>query len=63
MFKAIAFSPDNTRIYDSAACMGCGLCTEKCSQHALSLVRDKSKGDPLDVDTLREKLEVAGKSS
>jgi ferredoxin len=43
--------------------MGCGLCTEKCSQHALSLVRDKIKGDPLDVDTLREKLEVAGKSS
>ena len=62
MFKAIAFSPDNTRIYDSAACMGCGLCTEKCSQQALSLVRDQSKGDPLDVDTLREKLEVGVQS-
>ena len=62
MFKAIAFSPDNTRIYNSAACMGCGLCTEKCSQQALSLVRDQSKGDPLDVDALREKLEVGGQS-
>ncbi len=57
-FKAVTFGPDNARTYNSAACMGCGLCTEKCPQQALSLVRDQSKGDPLDVDALREKLEV-----
>ena len=57
-FQAVTFGPDNARIYNSAACMGCGLCTEKCRQQALSLVRDESKGDPLDVDALREKLEV-----
>ncbi len=59
MFKAIAFRPDNTRVYDSAACMGCGLCTEKCQQHALSLVRDPSKGEPLDIDSFKEDLQVA----
>ena len=58
MFNAVTFSPDNVRIYNNAACMGCGLCTEKCKQQALDLVRDPSKGDPLDVDFLRETLEV-----
>lgn len=58
MFSAIAFSPDNVRVYDNAACMGCGLCTEKCEQQALSLVKDPSKGEPLDIDCLRETLEV-----
>jgi len=62
MFKAISFSPDNVRIYDRDVCMGCGLCAERCEQQALSLVRDQSKGDPLDVDALREKLEIGGRS-
>jgi len=31
---------------------------EKCKQQALNLVRDPSKGDPLDVDFLKEKLRV-----
>ena len=58
MFKAVTFGPDNSRSYNIAACLGCGLCVEKCKQQALSLVRDQSKGDPLDVDALRDKLEV-----
>jgi Pyruvate/2-oxoacid:ferredoxin oxidoreductase delta subunit len=58
IFNAVTFTADNKRIYDKAACMGCGLCVEKCEQKALSLVRDPSKGDPLDVDYLREKLKV-----
>ena len=62
VFKATTFGPDNSRIYNVAACMGCGLCTERCRQQALSLVRDQSKGDPLDVDALREKLEVGSQS-
>jgi ferredoxin len=38
--------------------MGCGLCVEKCEQKALSLVRDTSKGDPLDLDFVKETLRV-----
>jgi Pyruvate/2-oxoacid:ferredoxin oxidoreductase delta subunit len=58
MFNAITFTPDNERMYDKTVCMGCGLCVEKCKQQALNLVRDPSKGDPLDVDFLKEKLRV-----
>ena len=58
IFNAVTFSADGERIYDKAACMGCGLCVEKCEQKALSLVRDPSKGDPLDIDYLKEKLKV-----
>jgi len=58
MFGAVTFMPDGRRVYDDAACMGCGLCTEKCEQQALSLVRDPGKGEPLDIDSLKEKLET-----
>lgn len=37
----------NTVSYDK--CMGCGVCTSKCSQGALSLVLDEAKGLPLEV--------------
>ena len=60
IFNAITFTPDNKRIYDKAVCMGCGLCVEKCEQKALSLVRDASKGDPLDLDFVRETLGAGG---
>jgi ferredoxin len=29
--------------------MGCGICTSKCDQNALSLVRDDAKGIPLEI--------------
>jgi len=58
MFGAVTFTSDNRRIYDVAACMGCGLCTENCPQQALSLVRDPGKGEPLDIDSLEEELEA-----
>jgi len=58
MFNAITFTPDNERMYDKIVCMGCGLCVEKCEQKALGLVRDPSKGDPLDVDFMKEKLKL-----
>jgi ferredoxin len=35
-----------------AKCMGCGVCEDVCPIGAISLVRDKSKGDPLDLDEL-----------
>jgi ferredoxin len=56
MFKAITFGQDDSLIYDSAACMGCGLCIETCQQEALRLARDETKGDPLDIDELRQRL-------
>jgi len=58
IFNAITFTADSKRIYDKAVCMGCGLCVEKCEQKALSLVRDTSKGDPLDLDFVKETLGV-----
>jgi len=34
---------------DQSACMGCGVCIDKCIQGALSLQRDASKGEPLEI--------------
>ena len=31
-------------------CMGCGVCVDRCEQGAMSLVRDESKGVPLEMD-------------
>jgi Pyruvate/2-oxoacid:ferredoxin oxidoreductase delta subunit len=59
MFKAVTFSPDNARLYDGEACMGCGLCVERCEGRALSLVRDPGKGDPLDIDLVQDVLRMA----
>jgi Pyruvate/2-oxoacid:ferredoxin oxidoreductase delta subunit len=53
-FGAITFGSDSGRRYEWELCMGCGLCTERCEQGALSLVRDADKGDPLDLDLIRE---------
>ncbi|MCX6005793.1 MAG: 4Fe-4S binding protein, partial [Chloroflexi bacterium] len=37
-------------LYDVETCLGCGVCTAKCPSGARTLVRDESKGLPLDVD-------------
>jgi ferredoxin len=37
-----------TSCVDLAVCMGCGVCVEHCTSGALSLVRDPSKGEPLE---------------
>ncbi|UCC60004.1 MAG: 4Fe-4S binding protein, partial [Dehalococcoidia bacterium] len=55
-FKAISFNSGGDRLYDRAVCMGCGMCTEKCEQGALSLAKDPDKGEPLDLDLIRETL-------
>jgi NAD-dependent dihydropyrimidine dehydrogenase PreA subunit len=38
---------------NQAACMGCGVCEAACSKGALRLVRDESKGAPLELSALR----------
>jgi len=37
-------------------CMGCSVCVDKCPQGALVLVRDESKGVPLEICALMEQL-------
>jgi len=50
-FDALSLSA-GIAVVEAAACMGCGVCTDKCDQGALSLVRDESKGQPLEIRTL-----------
>ncbi|HEX6033148.1 MAG TPA: 4Fe-4S binding protein, partial [Anaerolineales bacterium] len=42
----------NHVIYEK--CMGCGTCTSKCIQDAMSLVRDETKGIPLEICSAME---------
>ncbi len=45
---------------DEEKCMGCGVCEEACSDGLISLRREPSKGEPLDIEKL---VEEAGGSS
>ncbi len=50
-FNALEKDQDRPRLnWDK--CMGCGVCVDVCPQSAVRLVRDKNKGDPLDVRLL-----------
>ena len=37
-------------------CMGCGVCIDKCDQEAIMLVKDESKGVPLDICVLMDEV-------
>jgi ferredoxin len=50
-FKAISVDSGHA-VVDVAACMGCGVCVSKCMQEAISLLRDPSKGEPLEIQKL-----------
>jgi heterodisulfide reductase subunit A-like polyferredoxin len=47
-----AISVNGNAAVDRDACMGCGVCVDVCEQGALALVRDKSKGIPLELAVL-----------
>jgi heterodisulfide reductase subunit A-like polyferredoxin len=47
-----AIRVDGHALIQRAACLGCGICVEQCGHHALRLVRDPSRGVPLDVRLL-----------
>jgi Pyruvate/2-oxoacid:ferredoxin oxidoreductase delta subunit len=48
---------------DHEKCMGCGVCVDKCTQGALSLLRDESKGVPLEICTLIDDAVFASAAS
>jgi Pyruvate/2-oxoacid:ferredoxin oxidoreductase delta subunit len=50
-FAAIAVDDGFAHI-DAAACMGCGVCVAHCPQEAISLLRDATKGEPLEIQKL-----------
>ena len=50
-FDALSMNGE-TVVVDGAECMGCGACIRKCPQEALSLMRDPSKGEPLEIHQL-----------
>ncbi len=43
---------DGMVVVDTAACMGCGVCVSKCPEGAQSLVRDPTRGEPLEIRAL-----------
>jgi ferredoxin len=43
---------DEVACIDAAKCMGCGVCVGQCSKGAISLLRMKEKGEPLDIQAL-----------
>jgi len=47
-FTAISVDDGFARI-DAAACMGCGVCVTHCPQEAIDLVREPTKGEPLEI--------------
>jgi Pyruvate/2-oxoacid:ferredoxin oxidoreductase delta subunit len=50
-FNAIV-EREGIAVVDVEACMGCGVCVSRCTQEALSLVREPSKGEPLEIEAL-----------
>ncbi|OQA41933.1 MAG: Ferredoxin-2 [Chloroflexi bacterium ADurb.Bin325] len=58
-FDALALDGGRS-IVDLEKCMGCGVCVDHCPQGALALVRDESKGLPLDMQALLSAASSAG---
>ena len=58
-FGAISLN-DGFAAVDAAQCMGCGVCVSKCEQGALSLVREPSKGEPLEIHELMARAAGGG---
>jgi ferredoxin len=42
-------------VCDLAKCMGCGVCADSCPEEAITLTRDASELEPVDMRALRAK--------
>lgn len=51
-FDALTRGYDFTMAVDAERCMGCGVCVDQCDMDAMILVRDESKGAPLEIEQL-----------
>jgi ferredoxin len=49
-FGAITMNGEAQIVYEK--CMGCGVCESKCKRNAITLVRDETKGEPMDLRVL-----------
>lgn len=55
-FHAISMDEDGQKaVINIHKCMGCGVCEDVCPTGALSLRREPSKGDPLDIEELKSR--------
>ena len=50
IFDAVGLDDDGRPVQDWNACMGCGVCIERCRGSARTIERDPAKGLPLDID-------------
>lgn len=56
-FKAISFDEGGQKaVINSGKCMGCGVCEGVCPVGAVSLRREPSKGEPLDIEELMSRV-------
>jgi Pyruvate/2-oxoacid:ferredoxin oxidoreductase delta subunit len=64
-FNSISMDEKKQRaVINLARCMGCGVCVDVCPTKAISLRREPSKGDPLDIEALKsQSATVSGKTS
>ncbi len=51
-FDALTRGYGFTMVVDAERCMGCGVCVDQCDMDAMTLVRDESKGAPLEIQQL-----------
>lgn len=56
-FNAISMDERQKKaVVDLSKCMGCGICEDVCPVGAISLRREPSKGEPLDIEELMNKI-------
>ena len=56
-FNAITLDEgSDIAVVSEIKCMGCGVCEGVCSNEAITLRREPSKGDPMDIDEMYNQI-------